>query len=234
MSRQLRYREIFRNGLWQENPGLVQLLGLCPLLAVSNTLINGLGLGIATIAVLCATNVLVSITRAWTHHDFRLPVFVLVIASFVTIVELLFKAFVFDLHLALGIFIPLIVTNCVILGRAEAFASRQPALAAMVDGLAHGTGFAVVLIVLGGVREIIGYGTLFANAEHLIGPAGAALKISFSAQPDGLLLATLPPGAFIGLAVMIAVRNFLAGRRLKTLTDARRESSGEDGQALYR
>jgi electron transport complex protein RnfE len=181
MSRQLRYREIFRNGLWQENPGLVQLLGLCPLLAVSNTLINGLGLGIATIAVLCATNVLVSITRAWTHHDFRLPVFVLVIASFVTIVELLFKAFVFDLHLALGIFIPLIVTNCVILGRAEAFASRQPALAAMVDGLAHGTGFAVVLIVLGGVREIIGYGTLFANAEHLIGPAGAALKISFSA-----------------------------------------------------
>lgn len=234
MSRQLRYREIFRNGLWQENPGLVQLLGLCPLLAVSNTLINGLGLGIATIAVLCATNVLVSITRAWTHHDFRLPVFVLVIASFVTIVELLFKAFVFDLHLALGIFIPLIVTNCVILGRAEAFASRQPALAAMVDGLAHGTGFAVVLIVLGGVREMIGYGTLFANAEHLIGPAGVALKISFSAEPGGLLLATLPPGAFIGLAVMIAVRNFLAGRRLKTLTDARRESSGEDGQALYR
>jgi electron transport complex protein RnfE len=104
----------------------------------------------------------------------------------------------------------------------------------MVDGLAHGTGFAVVLIVLGGVREIIGYGTLFANAEHLIGPAGAALKISFSAEPGGLLLATLPPGAFIGLAVMIAVRNFLAGRRLKTLTDARRESSGEDGQALYR
>ncbi|MDH3510076.1 MAG: electron transport complex subunit E [Gammaproteobacteria bacterium] len=234
MSRQLRYREIFRNGLWQENPGLVQLLGLCPLLAVSNTLINGLGLGIATIAVLCATNVLVSITRAWTHHDFRLPVFVLVIASFVTIVELLFKAFVFDLHLALGIFIPLIVTNCVILGRAEAFASRQPALAAMVDGLAHGTGFAVVLLVLGGAREIIGYGTLFANAEHLIGPAGAALKISFSAQPGGLLLATLPPGAFIGLAVMIAVRNFLAGRRLKTLTDARRESSSEDGQALHR
>jgi electron transport complex protein RnfE len=211
MSEQPRYREIFRNGLWQENPGLVQLLGLCPLLAISNTLINGLGLGIATITVLCATNVLVSITRHWTHHDFRLPIFVLIIASFVTVVELLFKAFIFDLHLALGIFIPLIVTNCVILGRAEAFASRQPVLAAMVDGLAHGTGFAFVLILLGGAREIIGYGSLFVNAEQLIGPAGAALKISFLEEPNGLLLAILPPGAFIGLAVMIALRNFLAG-----------------------
>lgn len=229
MAEQPRYREIFRNGLWQENPGLVQLLGLCPLLAVSNTLINGLGLGIATIAVLCATNVLVSITRNWTHHDFRLPIFVLIIATFVTVVELLFKAFIFDLHLALGIFIPLIVTNCVILGRAEAFASRQPVLAAMIDGLAHGTGFAFVLILLGGTREIIGYGSLFVNAEHLIGPAGAALKISFSAEPNGLLLAILPPGAFIGLAVMIAVRNFLAGRQLPS---SKPESPDITGQAL--
>ena len=150
MSERPRYREIFRNGLWQENPGLVQLLGLCPLLAVSNTLINGVALGMATVAVLCATNVLVSATRNWTHHDFRLPIFVIVIASFVTIVEFLFKAFIFDLYLALGIFIPLIVTNCVILGRAESFASRQPVLAALVDGLAHGAGFALVLILLGG------------------------------------------------------------------------------------
>jgi electron transport complex protein RnfE len=232
MSEQPRYREIFRNGLWQENPGLVQLLGLCPLLAVSNTLVNGLGLGIATIAVLCATNVLVSITRGWTHHDFRLPIFVLVIASFVTIVEFLFKAFIFDLHLALGIFIPLIVTNCVILGRAEAFASRQPVLAAMIDGLAHGIGFAFVLILLGGVREIIGYGTLFANAEHLIGPAGAALQISLSAEPNGLLLAVLPPGAFIGLAVMIAVRNFLAARRVKKPAGYESERSAAARKAL--
>lgn len=232
MAEQPRYREIFRNGLWQENPGLVQLLGLCPLLAVSNTLINGLGLGIATIAVLCATNVLVSITRNWTHHDFRLPIFVLIIATFVTVVELLFKAFIFDLHLALGIFIPLIVTNCVILGRAEAFASRQPVLAAMIDGLAHGTGFAFVLILLGGAREIIGYGSLFVNAEHLIGPAGAALKISFSAEPNGLLLAILPPGAFIGLAVMIAVRNFLTTRHVKKLTSSKPESPDITGQAL--
>ena len=208
MTDQPNYREIFRDGLWQQNPGLVQLLGLCPLLAVSNTLVNGLGLGVATIFVVCATNVLVSATRAWTHHDLRLPTFVLIIAAFVTIVELLFKAFVFDLHLALGIFIPLIVTNCVILGRAEAFASRQPVLAALVDGLAHGIGFALVLVLLGGFREIVGQRTLFAGAEMLFGPAGESLAIRLSERPDGFLLAVLPPGAFIGLALFIALRNW--------------------------
>jgi len=207
------YLEIFRAGLWQQNPGVVQLLGLCPLLAVSNTLINGLGLGIATIFVVCATNVLVSATRLWTHHDLRLPTFVLIIAAFVTVVELSFKAFVFDLHLALGIFIPLIVTNCVILGRAEAFASRRPVLASLVDGLAHGIGFAVVLILLGGIRELVGQGSLFAGAEMLFGPGGEALTIRFSERPAGLLLAVLPPGAFIGLALLIALRNLLAQRK---------------------
>lgn len=207
------YLEIFRSGLWQENPGIVQLLGLCPLLAVSNTLVNGLGLGIATIFVVCATNVLVSATRLWTHHDLRLPTFVLIIAAFVTIVELSFKAFVFDLHLALGIFIPLIVTNCVILGRAEAFASRQPVLASLVDGLAHGIGFALVLVLLGGIRELVGQGSLFAGAEMLFGPGGEALTIRFSERPAGLLLAVLPPGAFIGLALLIALRNLLAQRK---------------------
>lgn len=232
MSDRPRYREIFRNGLWQENPGLVQLLGLCPLLAVSNTLINGLALGIATIAVLCATNVLVSATRNWTHHDFRLPIFVLVIATFVTIVEFLFKAFIFDLHLALGIFIPLIVTNCVILGRAESFASRQPVLAALVDGLAHGTGFALVLILLGGMREIIGFGSLFANAEYLFGPAAAALKVSILSESNGLLLVVLPPGAFIGLAVLIATRNFLAARRAGKPEQLGAERHNVAGKAL--
>jgi electron transport complex protein RnfE len=206
------YREIFRRGLWQENPGLVQLLGLCPLLAISKTLINGLGLGIATIFVICATNVLVSMTRRWTHHDLRLPTFVLVIATFVTIVELLFKAYVFDLHLALGIFIPLIVTNCVILGRAEAFASRQPVPAALVDGLAHGIGFALVLIALGAAREIIGQGSLLAGAPLLFGPGSENWTLQFSERPVGFLLAILPPGAFIGLALFIALRNFIARR----------------------
>lgn len=205
-------RQTFRAGLWHENPGLVQLLGLCPLLAVSNTLINGLGLGIATIFVMCATNWLVSATRAWTHHDFRLPTFVLIIATFVTVIELLFKAFLFDLHLALGIFLPLIVTNCVILGRAESFASRHPVRAAVTDGLAHGIGFAGVLIVLGGLRELIGYGTLFRNAEFLFGPAGASLQITLGDGSSGLLLAILPPGAFIGLAMLVALRQFIQQR----------------------
>jgi electron transport complex protein RnfE len=207
------YKDIFLSGIWQENPGLVQLLGLCPLLAVSNTLINGLGLGIATIFVICGTNLLVSATRRWTHHDLRLPTFVLIIATFVTMVELLFKAFAFDLHLALGIFIPLIITNCVILGRAEAFASRQPILAALVDGLAHGTGFAVVLVLLGGAREIIGQGSLFSGARMLFGPGAESLMIEFSGSSAGFLLAALPPGAFIGLALFIALRNALAQRR---------------------
>ena len=204
--------EIFRNGLWQENPGIVQLLGLCPLLAVSNTLINGLGLGMATIAVMCMTNLLVSVTRNVTHHDLRLPAFVLVIATFVTVVELLFKAWLFDLHLALGIFLPLIVTNCVILGRAEAFASRQPVLAAVVDGFAHGVGFAWVLILLGGVRELLGYGTLLRNAEFLFGPAAANWRIDVADVSAGLLIAILPPGAFIGLGVLVAARNRLQRR----------------------
>jgi electron transport complex protein RnfE len=213
MPNQSEYAEIFRSGLWHDNPGLVQLLGLCPLLAVTNTLINGLGLGIATIFVVCTTNLLVSATRNWTHHDLRLPTFVLIIATFVTIVELLFKAFVFDLYLTLGIFIPLIVTNCVILGRAEAFASRRSIAAALTDGLAPGIGFALVLIVLGGTRELVGQGSLLYGAEMLFGQSGEALTIKLTERPTGFLLAILPPGAFIALALLIALRNFIAQRR---------------------
>ncbi len=207
------FAQILRRGLWHENPGLVQLLGLCPLLAVSNTLVNGLGLGLATILVICATNVLVSACRRWLHDDFRLPVFVLIIATFVTSVELLCRAFWFDLHLALGIFLPLIVTNCVILGRAEAFASRQRVSAALADGLAHGLGFAAVLIALGGLRELVGQGSLLAGAELLFGPVGRGWSLELVPQSGGLLLAALPPGAFIGLAVLIAARNALTRRR---------------------
>jgi len=224
MQNQSNYGEIFRGGLWHENPGLVQLLGLCPLLAVSNTLINGLGLGIATIFVICATNLLVSATRNWTHHDLRLPTFVLIIATFVTIIELLFKAFVFDLYLALGIFIPLIVTNCVILGRAEAFASRRPIPAAMMDGLAHGVGFALVLILLGGTRELLGQGSLFYGAEMLFGQSAEHLTIKLVDRPAGFLLAVLPPGAFIGLALLIALRNFISqrsGNKSLTIIDSK-------------
>lgn len=201
-------RDIFNNGLWQENPGIVQLLGLCPLLAVSNTLVNGIGLGVATIVVMCMTNFLVSATRNWTHHDLRLPTFVLIIATLVTVVELTFKAWLFDLHLALGIFLPLIVTNCVILGRAESFASRQPVFASVVDGFAHGLGFAWVLILLGGLRELLGHGSLLRNAEFLFGPDAANWRIDVGDGSTGLLIAILPPGAFIGLGLLVAARNW--------------------------
>ncbi len=206
----MNYRQIFTDGLWWNNPGLVQLLGICPLLAVSNTLINGLGLGIATIAVLCGTNGLVSLMKSWIPHEIRLPAFVLIIASFVTIVELLSKAYFYQLYLSLGIFIPLIVTNCTILARAESFASRMPVLPSIADGLANGIGFALLLTVLGAMREVIGQGSLFAGAGMLFGTLGDAMKLSIGPDGSGLLLAVLPPGAFFGLAILIAIRNHLA------------------------
>lgn len=203
----------FLRGLWQTNPGLVQLLGLCPLLAVTTTVINGLGLGLATIAVLCASNALVAATRSWIHRDLRLPVYVLLIAGFVSAVDLVARAWFFELHASLGIFIPLIVTNCVILGRAEAFASRQRVPAALADGLGHGLGFAAVLVALGILREVVGQGTLFAGAGMLFGDAGAALELRVLPEGVSVPLAGLAPGAFIGLAGLLAVRNLLAQRR---------------------
>lgn len=204
----------FISGLWRTNPGLVQLLGLCPLLAVTTTLVNGLGLGLATIAVLSATNVLVAATRKLLHRDLRLPVYVLLIAGFVSAVDLVMRAWFFDLHGSLGIFIPLIVTNCVILGRAEAFASSRPVLPALADGLGHGLGFAAVLVALGALREIVGQGTLLTGAEMLLGPPGQGLELRLLPSGVSLPLAGLAPGAFMGLAALIAVRNLLTrGRR---------------------
>lgn len=208
------YRHVLLTGLWLNNPGLVQLLGICPLLAISNTLVNGLGLGIATLAVLCGTNVLVSSVRRWIPAQVRLPAFVLIIAAFVTIVEQLCKAYFFDLYLALGIFLPLIITNCTILARAEAFASRQPVLASVVDGFAHGAGFAAVLIAIGGLRELLGHGTLLSGGEMLFGARAADLKFSVGSGDSGLTLALIPAGAFFVLALLVALRNALVGRRV--------------------
>ena len=199
-------------GLWTNNPGLVQFLGLCPLLAVSNTVINGLGLGIATLAVLIASNMLVSICRNAIPNEIRLPVFVLIIASLVTSVELLFKAYLFDLYLSLGIFIPLIVTNCAILARAEAFASRNPPGKALLDGIAMGLGFLMLLTVLGALREFFSRGSLLHGAETLFGPDAVNLELQIFPESAGLLLAALPPGAFIGLALLVALKNVLDTR----------------------
>ncbi|MCK5719488.1 MAG: electron transport complex subunit E [Thiomargarita sp.] len=206
---QVRYIDIIREGLWINNPGLVQLLGLCPLLAVTGTLINGLGLGIATTLILIASNTTVSLIRNIVPTDIRLPVFVLVIASFVTAVEMLVKAFYYDLYLSLGIFIPLIVTNCIVIGRAEAFASKQPMDKAFLDGLMMGIGFTLALTLLGGIRELLGHGTLFIQADLMFGQTAQWMTITLFENYRGFLLAILPPGAFFGLGLLIAFKNFM-------------------------
>lgn len=214
------YTKIARTGLWDNNPALVQLLGLCPLLAVSNSLINGLGLGLATTVVLGASNLIVSLSRHWLRNEIRIPVFVLLIASLVTATELAMNAWFHELYLSLGIFIPLIVTNCAIIGRAEGFASKNPPLPSLVDGLAMGAGFAATLVVLGAARELIGQGTLFDGAQMLFGPAASSWKLSLFAQEHGFLLALRPPGAFIGLGLLIAGKNLIDMRRQKRQTAA--------------
>lgn len=199
-------------GLWRNNPALVQLLGLCPLLAVTGTAINGLGLGLATLFVLVGSNLIVSLIRGALKPEVRIPVFVLVIAALVTTVELTMNAYFHDLYTTLGIFIPLIVTNCAIIARAEAFASRNAPLPSVLDGLWMGGGFALVLVTLGAVREVVGHGTLFTGAEHLFGPAAAGFELRLDGY-RGFLLAALPPGAFFGLGLLIAAKNAIDARR---------------------
>ena len=207
------YTHIIREGLWNNNPGLVQLLGLCPLLAITNSLVNGLGLGLATTLTLVTTNVIVSGIRKLVRPEVRIPVYVLVIASVVTVIELAMNAWFHDLYMILGIFIPLIVTNCAIIGRAESFASKQTVDRAFIDGLAMGIGFTLVLVTLGGMRELVGQGTLFAQAHLMFGEAGRALALTLIHDYRGFLLAILPPGAFIGLGLLIALSNIINARR---------------------
>jgi len=205
-------KEIALQGLWSNNPGLVQLLGLCPLLAVTGSITNGLGLGLATTAVLVGSSLTVSLVRNWVPQEIRIPVFVLVIAAFVTCVQLLMNAYAYGLYQSLGIFIPLIVTNCVIIGRAEAFAAKnRPSLAAF-DGLMMGAGFSCVLVVLGGIRELLGNGTLFEGMEQLLGTWASGLRIQLFHPENSFLLAILPPGAFIGMGFLIALKNVIDRR----------------------
>jgi len=204
--------KIVKDGLWTNNPALVQLLGLCPLLAVTSTVVNGLGLGIATLLVLTGSNVIVSMIRNFVSSEIRIPVFVMIIASLVTTVELVLSAYFHPLYKTLGIFIPLIVTNCAIIGRAESFASKNTVTHSMLDGLTMGLGFTAVLVVLGGIRELLGHGTLLADAHLMFGQAATDLTITFSEDYPGFLLAVLPPGAFIGLGLIIAVKNVIDRR----------------------
>ncbi len=211
------FRAITRQGLWENNPALVQILGMCPLLAVTTTVVNGIGLGVATLVTLVLSNATVSLIRDWLRPEIRIPVFVMVIAAIVTAIELAMNAYVHDLYLALGIFIPLIVTNCSIIARAEAFASKNPLLPSIVDGFMMGLGFTLVLVVLGLMREILGQGTLMADAHIMFGEAARAWKVTVIDDYRGFLLAILPPGAFIGLGAMIAVKNLIDARGKKAV-----------------
>jgi electron transport complex protein RnfE len=206
------YKQIIVDGLWKNNPGIVQLLGLCPLLAVSNTVVNALGLGLATILTLVASNGLISLLRNQIPDEARLPVFVMIIASIVTIIELSMNAWFHELYLILGIFIPLIVTNCSIIGRAEAFAARNSVGPALLDGLMMGLGFTAVLILLGAMRELIGQGTLFSQAHLMFGEAARGFSITVIEDYRGFLMALLPPGAFIGLGLIVALKNVIDSR----------------------
>lgn len=209
------YQQIIKDGLWNNNAALVQVLGLCPLLAVSNTLINGLGLGLATILTLVASNGSISLLRNHIPEEIRLPVFVMIIASIVTAIELAMNAWFHELYLILGIFIALIVTNCSIIARAESFASRNPVLPSLVDGFMMGLGFTLVLMLLGGMRELIGQGTILSEAHLMFGEAARNLTITVIDDYRGFLIAILPPGAFIGLGLIIALKNAIDARTTK-------------------
>ena len=207
------WRELLTQGLWRNNPTVVQLLGLCPLLAVSNTATNALGLGLATLLVLTCTNTMISLFRKQIPHEIRIPIYVMIIATTVTAVQLLMNAYTYSLYQSLGIFIPLIVTNCIVIGRAEAFASKNSVAHAAFDGFAMGLGMTLSLFALGALREILGNGTLFDGIHLLLGDWAKLLRIEFFHNDSNLLLAILPPGAFIGLGIILAVKNLLDHRK---------------------
>jgi electron transport complex protein RnfE len=202
--------ERLKSGLWRDNPGLVQLLGLCPLLAITTTFVNGLGLGIATLLVLTCSNGLVSAARRWIRQEIRIPIYVLIIASLVTCIELTFKAWFPSLDRSLGIFIPLIVTNCAIVARAEVFASRNTIGASLIDGVGMGAGFALLLMAIGAFRELVGQGSILSGINMLFGGEASRGLVLLD---GGFLLAILPPGAFFSLALAVAAKNAIDKKR---------------------
>ncbi|CAI0869505.1 TPA: electron transport complex subunit E [Serratia fonticola] len=207
-------KELIVQGLWKNNSALVQLLGLCPLLAVTSTATNALGLGLATTLVLTITNGSISAMRRWIPSEVRIPIYVMIIAAAVSIVQMLINAYAFGLYQSLGIFIPLIVTNCIVVGRAEAVAARKPVGLALIDGMAIGLGATSAMFVLGSLRELIGNGTLFDGADLLLGSWAKVLRIEIVHFDTPFLLAMLPPGAFIGLGLMLATK-YLIDEKMK-------------------
>lgn len=220
------YRRIAKDGIWDNNIVFAQSLALCPLLAVSSTASNGLGMGIATTFVMIASGMFIAMLREVITPQVRIPVFILIIATLVTLVDLWMNAWLHDLHKVLGLFIPLIVTNCAILGRAESFASRHQVIPAMFDGLMMGLGFTMVLVIMGIVREVLGSGTLFANAALLLGNWASFLELEIISDYKGFLLIILPPGGFLVLGFL------LAGKRLIDNATEKRETQKETSEPI--
>jgi electron transport complex protein RnfE len=204
------FRAIADNGIWKQNTSIVQILGLCPLLAVTTNAVNGIMLSLATIIVMAMSNVAVASLRNFIPHEIRIPVFILIVAALVTVVDLLFNANLHELYLVLGIFIPLIVTNCIVLARVEAFAAKNPPLQSTFDGIFMGVGMLWTLALLGGMRELLGSGTLFGGID-MVFPGLQPIQLLPESYP-GFLLALLPPGAFILLGCMIAWKNWMDSR----------------------
>jgi len=205
-----RFRENAWNGLWKQNPGLVQLLGLCPILAISTSAVNAVSLGLATILVMALANLAIAVLRNFIPYEIRIPVFILVIASLVTMVDLAFNAFFHELYLVLGIFIPLIVTNCIVLARVEAYAAKNDPLSSTIDGIMMGLGLVWVLALLGSIRELIGSGTLLTGIDMIV-PGWSAIHVFGEGYPH-FLIAILPPGAFFALGCLIALFNWINAR----------------------
>ncbi|MFW5387895.1 electron transport complex subunit E [Yersinia sp. 2542 StPb PI] len=229
-------KNLLAQGLWKNNSALVQLLGLCPLLAVSSTATNALGLGLATTLVLVCTNTAVSALRRWVPNEIRIPIYVMIIASVVSTVQMLINAYAFGLYQSLGIFIPLIVTNCIVISRAEAYAAKNPVGLSALDGLAMGLGATSALFVLGSLREILGNGTLFDGADMLLGNWAKVLRIEILHLDSPFLLAMLPPGAFIGLGLLLAgkyvIDEKIKARKAQVVATAPQLQDGDAGKAL--
>jgi electron transport complex protein RnfE len=209
------YRSLFADGLWHNNVVFAQMLALCPLMAVTTTATNGLGMGLATTGVLLSANVVIASLRHWIAPEVRIPIFVLLIAALVTLADMAINAWLHELYKVLGLFIPLIVVNCCVLGRAESFASRQPVFASAVDGLAMGLGLTFALILIGGCREVLGSATLFAQASLLLGQSFVFLEITLIRNYPGFLLMLLPPGGFLVLGFLLAGKRVMEQHRVR-------------------
>jgi len=211
----MNYRKIMRDGLWDQNVVLGQLLGMCPTMAVTTSGTNGFGMGIATTVVLVASNAIIASIRDFVSHQVRIPVFIGLIATMVTLVDMSLNAWFHDLYKVLGLYIALIVANCAVLGRAEAFAARQPVLASALDGLWMGLGFTGALTAIGLVRELVGAGTLFSQASLLLGPKFAFMEITVLPNYGGVLMMILPPAGFLVLGLLLALKKAMEARLAK-------------------